>query len=143
MEFEQLLPQRPPFLFVDRVIELSTEQVVAEHDVLAEAPYLAGHFPGRPTMPGVLMAEFAFQAGAILLGHRMREQDETLGERLPVLTRITDARFKRMVTPGQTLQVAVTVDDSAGEASYLTGRVTVDGALVLRVTFACMLAEGS
>ena len=89
-------------------------------------------------MPGVLLCECCFQAGALLIAHRVGGVDPS--KEVPVLTRITDARFKRIVKPGQTLHVEATLDDELDGAYFMTGRITVDGKAVLRVGFACMLA---
>ena len=89
-------------------------------------------------MPGVLLCECCFQAGALLIGHRIGSDAASRG--FPVITRIQDARFKRIVRPRQTLRIEVTLDDTLDQAYFLTGRVIVEGALALRVTFACTQA---
>ena len=89
-------------------------------------------------MPGVLICEGCVQAGALLIAKRFGGFDPANG--VPVLTRIQDARFKRIVRPGQTLRVEVSLDDTLDRAFFLTGRVTVDGKAVVRVKFVCMQA---
>lgn len=133
------IPHRPPFLFIDEVIELAPDHIIARKLADPEADFFRGHYPGQPVMPGVLIAECCFQAGALLIaGLRGGFQPS---EGVPVLTRIQDARFRRMVRPGDLLSIEVTLDESLDEAFYLTGRVHVDGQPVLRVGFACMLAS--
>ncbi len=134
-----VIPHRPPFLFVDEVVELGERRIVTRTKADPEADFFKGHYPGNPVMPGVLLCECCFQAGALLLAHRLGREEASSGT--PVLTRIKDAQFKHIVRPGQTLNVEVILDDELENAYYLTGRITVEGRMALRVTFACMLSE--
>lgn len=134
------IPHRPPFLFVDEIVEVTDRRIVTTTYADPEADFFRGHYPGQPVMPGVLICECCFQAGALLIAHRLGGFDESKG--IPVLTRIQDARFKQMVTPGRTLQIEVTLDEELHGAYFLTGRAMVDGQLAVRVTFACMQAGG-
>lgn len=143
VDFRSLIPHRPPFLFVDEVIELSEDRVVTTVRADPTAGFFAGHYPDNPVMPGVLICECAFQAGALLVANRLHEAARSKG--MPVLTRIKEARFKQMVQPGQTLNVEVVLDDELDGAYFMTGRVTVGGKQAVRVEFACTLtatAEG-
>ena len=133
------IPHRPPFLFVDEIVELSEERIVSKKLADPKADFFRGHYPDQPVMPGVLICECCFQAGALLVAHRIGADQAAKG--IPVVTRIQDARFKRMVRPGEMLHVEVTLDDVLDNAYFMTGRVTVDGKPVVRVTFACMQAE--
>jgi len=134
----QSIPHRPPFLFIDDVIEIDDRRIVARKYVDPGADFFRGHYPGNPIMPGVLICECCFQAGALLIAHRysLRTDDA----HVPVLTRITDARFKHLVRPGDMLQLEVQLDDELEGAYFLTGRATVNEKQAVRVTFACMLA---
>jgi 3-hydroxyacyl-[acyl-carrier-protein] dehydratase len=136
-----LIPHRKPFLFIDRVVELSDDRVVTTWQADRDAPFFAGHYPGNPVTPGVLICEAAFQAGALLAARRLGERGLT--GRTPVLTRIADARFKNVVRPGQTLSVEVTIDDVLDDAYFMTGRVTVEAHPVLRVEFVVKVLERS
>ncbi len=131
------IPDREPFLFVDHIREVSSDRIVTSKYVDPHAEFFRGHFPGQPVLPGVLLCECCFQAGALLMAHRAGSLE---GPRaIPFLTRIQDARFKRVVQPGETVVVEVVLDETMDNAYYLTGRATVDGELALRVTFACMV----
>ena len=132
-----LIPHRPPFLFVDEVIELTADRILTRKWADPEADYFKGHYPGNPVMPGVLICESVFQCGAILMMERVG--GENAKGAMPVLTRIKEAKFKHVVRPGQTLAVEVVFDEELGGAYYMTGRVTVEGKLVVRVTFVCMM----
>lgn len=132
------IPHRPPFLFVDNIIEITNDRIVAEKRIDPEAECFRGHYPGNPIMPGVLLCECCFQAGALLMAHRLGTTD---WKGVPVLTRIKDAKFKRIVRPGETVSIEATLDDELGGAYYMTGRASVEGSLAVRVEFVCMLAD--
>lgn len=126
------IPHREPFLFVSRVLEQDATHIVTEWDIAAEADFLRGHYPARPLVPGVLLCESAFQAGAILCAAAAADAGP---DAVPVLTRIGEARFKRMVGPGDCLRCEVTLDQTVGPARYMTARLSVAGKAVLRVQF--------
>lgn len=132
------IPHRAPFLFVDEITEVDEQRILTRKFVDPESGFFRGHYPGQPVMPGVLICESCFQSGALLIARQIGSYDASQG--VPVLTRISDARFKRIVRPGQTLHIEVTLDEELDGAYFMTGRVTVEGQAVLRVTFACMLA---
>jgi 3-hydroxyacyl-[acyl-carrier-protein] dehydratase len=133
------IPHRPPFLFVDEIVERGASRIVTHWTARPEADFLKGHYPGEPVVPGVLICECCFQAGALLLAAKHGPFDVESG--VPVVTRIQDARFKRIVRPGQTLRVETTLDDELDGAYFMTGRATIGDVSVARVTFACMRAK--
>lgn len=132
-EIRAAIPHREPFLFVDRIVERASGRIVTEWRVPADAPFFRGHYPGRPLVPGVLICESAFQAGALLCA--LDERDAVPTGAVPVLTKIGDARFKRMLGPGETLRCEVTLDERVGIARYMKANLTCGGELVLRVEF--------
>ncbi|RME41560.1 MAG: beta-hydroxyacyl-ACP dehydratase [Planctomycetota bacterium] len=134
-----VLPHRPPFLFVDDVVEVQERRIVTRLHVDPESDFFRGHYPHHPIMPGVLICEACFQSGAILLAHRLGGYDPSKG--VPVLTRIRDARFKRPVRPGESLDITVELDDELDGAYEMTARATVADRPVVRVTFVCMIAH--
>lgn len=133
------IPHRAPFLFVDRIVRQDDKEIHAQWTVRADAPFLEGHYPGHPIVPGVLLCESVFQAGAILCSQD--ERDRLPKGSVPVLTKIGDARFKHVVRPGETLDVHVTLDERVGAARFMTGRVSSAGRAVLRVAFVVALAS--
>lgn len=122
-----LLPHRAPFLFVDAVLEQGQRRVVTRWRAQEDSPFFAGHYPGNPIVPGVLLCEMAAQSAAILLASEPRESGAT-----PVLTKIADARFKRMVRPGETLECEVELDERVGPARYVDVKITSAGRIALR-----------
>ena len=134
------IPHRPPFLFVDRVETLEADRIVAWKRFDAGMDFYRGHYPGRPVTPGVLLCECCFQAGAILLGARCGWED--LGGGVPLLTRIRDARFRRLVPPDREVRIEVNLEDELDQAFHLSGRLTESNRPVLQVRFACLLWQG-
>lgn len=98
-EIMHILPHRPPFLLVDKVMEISTEHVVAVKSVTMNEPFFEGHFPGAPVMPGVLQVEAMAQAGGILALSTVPDPENYL----TYFLKIDNVRFKKQVVPGDTL----------------------------------------
>lgn len=130
------IPHRPPFLFIDRIIEMDESKIKAEKTLSADLDFFRGHYPHFPVMPGVLTLESVFQAGAILLSRHV----DDVSSGVPVLTRIKDARFKKMVRPGDTLVVEAMIEQRVAPAFYMKGTAKVGGALAASVSFTCALA---
>jgi 3-hydroxyacyl-[acyl-carrier-protein] dehydratase len=133
-EIEQILPHRDPFLLLDEIVELEPgARVVARKRVRADEWYLAGHFPGRPIMPGVLMIEAMAQAGAVAA----LSAEENRGK-LALFAGIDDVRFKRIVTPGDELELTCELERVRGPVGRGKATATVDGELAVRgvLTFA-------
>jgi 3-hydroxyacyl-[acyl-carrier-protein] dehydratase len=135
-ELLELLPHRYPMLLIDRVVEIvRTKRIVALKNVTMNEPFFAGHFPGYPIMPGVLIVEAMAQAGAALLFAEIAERDN----KLLVFTGIERARFRRPVTPGDQLRIEVDVLAFRGTAGRLQGKAYVDGKLVCEGVVTCRL----
>jgi 3-hydroxyacyl-[acyl-carrier-protein] dehydratase len=127
---EAILPHREPFLLIDEVLELVPgERVVARKTVRDDEWYLRGHFPGRPVMPGVLIVEAMAQTGAVAV----LSEEENRG-RLALFAGIDDMRFKRIVEPGDELQLECTLEQVRGPIGKGRARATVDGELAARGT---------
>ena len=136
-DFLETIPHRPPFLFVDRVVAMTDECIQTQKDVKPEEPWFEGHYPGRPIMPGVLILESVFQTGAILMGKRLQD----LKNRIPVVTRVNQVKFKHPVFPGDMMEIEVKLKEWVEPACFLSGRVFVKGKTVVTVDFAVMLVE--
>lgn len=121
-EIRRILPHRYPFLLVDRVIELSDDRAVGIKNVSGNEPFFQGHFPGYAVMPGVLIAEAAAQVGAVAVLSKPEYQG-----RLAFLAGLDAWRFKRQVTPGDTLTIEVTLAAIRRGIGRGHARITVDG----------------
>ena len=130
------IPHREPFLLIDEIVEREENRIVCQKHLTGEEFWFRGHYPEVPLMPGVLLCEAVMQAGAVLLA----EHAEGV-EGVPVATRIRDVRFKRMVRPGEVINLDVTLDERVSNAFFLTARVTVEDQLAMRMQFACTLAN--
>ena len=133
----QAIPHRDPFLLVDEIVEQDEARIVCTKTFSGEEDFFAGHYPGYPLVPGVLLCEAAMQAGAILLARHLAE--EAAG-RVPVATRMNDVRFKRMVRPGETIRMEVELVERLSGAFFLKAKSTVGGKVAVRFEFACTAA---
>ncbi len=131
----QIIPHRYPFLLIDRVVELEPgKRAVAIKQVTANEPQFTGHFPGRPIMPGVLMVEALAQTAAVAV--------QTLPQyrgKLGLFAGIDDCRFKRMVLPGDTLRLEVTVEKLRGMFGRVRAMASVDGETAVEATLSIII----
>jgi len=139
---ERAIPHRPPFLFVDEVLEITPDKAVARRTIRADEPHFAGHYPGNPIMPGVLLCESVFQTAAIYMSHRLeREGAGDLNSRTPVLARILGAKFKQMVKPGDVITLEATYKQTVSSFYFMTGKALRDGKVVMTVDYALAMVE--
>jgi len=135
----RILPHRPPFLLVDRIRELEPGvRAVGIKCVGANEPYLAGHFPDRPIMPGVLILEAMAQVGGVAL----LSLPEFRG-RLALFGGLDRVRFRRPVVPGDTLVLQVEIVRRIGRVGKGHGRALVDGELAAEADLSFAVAEGA
>ena len=126
-----ILPHRPPFLFLDEVTVLVPgERAEGYWRTTGEEAFFGGHFPGRPTLPGVLMTEALAQLGAYAV-----LTDERFRDRLPLFGGIDSARFRRQVLPGERLDLRVQVLRLSARAGRASGEASVDGATACSCEF--------
>jgi 3-hydroxyacyl-[acyl-carrier-protein] dehydratase len=131
----RILPHRYPFLLVDRVVELEPgRRVVGIKQVTANEPQFTGHFPGRPIMPGVLMVEALAQTAGV----GVMTLDEYRGK-LGLFAGIDECRFRRMVVPGDTLRLEVTVEKLRGMFGRVRGVASVDGEIAVEATLSIII----
>ncbi len=135
----QTIPHRPPFLFIDEILEANAEKAVARREIRASEPHFQGHYPGNPIMPGVLLCEAVFQTGAVFLIKHLKGKGESIEGRTPVLSRIGSAKFKRMVKPGDTITIEASLKETMGKFHFMAGKVTKEGKTVLAAEFALAL----
>jgi 3-hydroxyacyl-[acyl-carrier-protein] dehydratase len=136
-EILNAIPHRPPFLFVDRIVELGPAKIKTIREVKADEPFFAGHYPGCPIMPGALVCESIFQTGAILLSKIMGG----MAEGIPVLTRINNAKFKSIVRPPSTLDIEAELVERVSNAYFMKGKASVAGKTSVTVEFAVTVAR--
>src|SRR5450432_2233808 len=138
----RILPHRYPFLLIDRVLDLQRkERIVAIKNVTINEPFFAGHFPGLPIMPGVLIVEAIAQAGGALLLTEVEDREN----KLIVFTGIERARFRRPVSPGDQLRLEVEVKSwhptARSIAVRMEGAAYVGGKRVAEATVTCQLID--
>jgi 3-hydroxyacyl-[acyl-carrier-protein] dehydratase len=132
---QKLLPHRYPFLLVDRVIELEPHQrVLAYKNVTNNEPFFNGHFPGHPVMPGVLVIEALAQAGGLLT---QLSNEGGCDGKLFYLVKVDNARFAKMVVPGDRLELDVTLKRTIRNMALYVGIARVDGQEVASAEILC------
>lgn len=148
MHIESLIPHRGAMLLLDEIVEFDAEgaSMVAIKVVRDEDPYLEGHFPGFPIVPGVITCECIFQTAAALLSAlakegKLTEPGNTKAKRVPVVARVARVKFKEMIRPGDTIEMKVQLEDRMGGAYYLKGSAAVGGQIKASAEFTCMYAE--
>jgi 3-hydroxyacyl-[acyl-carrier-protein] dehydratase len=138
-EIEAIIPHREPFLLLDEVTLLEPGvRVVAKKTVREDEWFLPGHFPGRPIMPGVLMVEALAQAGAVAV----LSEDANRGK-LVLFAGIDDVRFKRIVAPGDELELTCELEKVRGPIGRGRVTATVAGELAVRGTLTFAVAESA
>jgi 3-hydroxyacyl-[acyl-carrier-protein] dehydratase len=129
------IPHRPPMLLLDQVALWESERIVCQKTFQADEWFFQGHYPDYPLVPGVILCEAAMQAGAVLLSKHVA------GDGVPVATRLNDVKFKRMIRPGDTVLLDVTLSERVGEAFFLSAKVTCLGKTAVTLSFAVTLAK--
>jgi len=122
----ELLPHRAPMLMIDRVLEIGENYIRAEKLVSSAEPAFAGHFPGRPIFPGVLIIEAMAQAAGIWAS----VSSPALREKLSVLAGVDDVRFRRQVVPGDVLVLEARALAARSKLSKFEAKATIGGELV-------------
>mgnify|MGYP000873924767 CR=1 FL=1 len=131
----QMLPHRYPFLLVDRVVEFEAgKRVLCYKNVSANEGYFQGHFPDRPVMPGVLVIEALAQAGGVLT---QLTHGGGLEGRLSYLVKVDNAKFSRMVVPGDRLDLEVELKREIRNMTLYGGLARVDGEQVACADILC------
>lgn len=141
---EELLPHRFPFLLVDRVTEFEPgTRLCGYKNVTNNEPFFQGHFPGHPVMPGVLVVEAMAQCGGLLTQLTARAQSGEIeqGEQLFYLVKIDNARFARMVQPGDRLDMEVVLARTIRNMALYSCKATVDGEVAATADVLCARAN--
>ena len=137
-EIMQMIPHRYPFLLVDRVVDVIPNlRAVGIKNVSVNEPFFQGHFPGHPIMPGVLIVEAMAQTSAVLV-------IETRGKSaysLVYFMTIDQARFRKPITPGDTVKIHVEKQRRRGNVWKFYGEARVDGSLMAEATYSAMIVD--
>ena len=154
-DIQKILPHRPPFLLIDRIIEMETgKRIVGIKNVTINEPFFAGHFPNYPVMPGVLIIEAMAQTGSVLAlrdeaieamaqtGGVLALHDAAIGsDKLVLFAAIEEAKFRRPVVPGDQLRLELEVLQRHTTFARMKGKAHVDGKLVAEAILICKIAE--
>lgn len=139
MRIMEMIPHRYPFLMIDRVIELEVDKsAVGIKNVTINESFFQGHFPRQPVMPGVLIVEAMAQTAAVLVVQTL--ESDAAGKLVYFMT-IDEARFRKPVSPGDTLEIHVAKLRSRRNVWKFSGEVRVEGILVASARFAAMIME--
>ena len=128
------IPHRPPFLFVDRVVELSDDKIIAERKLRNDEFFFKGHYPQIPLMPGVLMCEAIFQTAGVFMSQKLLKGSDISGK-VPVLTRVESAKFKRMAFPGDVLTLEATFSQKIKDFYFFKGCAKKEGQTLVSIEF--------
>jgi 3-hydroxyacyl-[acyl-carrier-protein] dehydratase len=130
------IPHREPFLLLDEIVEQSEARIVCRKTFTGDEFWFRGHYPDFPITPGVILCEAAMQAGAVLLSNLVTDSPDSV----PVATRANNVQFKKMVRPGDTIDIEVGLTERVSTAFFMNAKVTVAGKVACRFDFACTLA---
>jgi 3-hydroxyacyl-[acyl-carrier-protein] dehydratase len=131
------IPHREPFLLIDEIVEQTESRIVCRKTFTSDEFWYRGHYPQFPITPGVLLCEAAMQAGAVLLAKYAAEEPGAV----PVATRAGNVQFKKMVLPGETIEIDVELVERVSTAFFLKARVRTSDKIACRFEFACTLAQ--
>jgi len=146
------IPHRDPFLFVDEIVRWDENEIVCKKTFSGKEFFFAGHYPHYPLTPGVILCEAAMQAGAIFLSKFFKAEfpagvparHDASEKGVPVVGRMNDVKFRRMVRPGDEVLMQVTLTEQMQDVFFMKAKVTTSGKTAVTFSFACkMVTEGA
>jgi len=138
-EIMKILPHRPPFLLVDRIIEMEAgKRIVGIKNVSINEPFFPGHFPGHPVMPGVLIIEAMAQVACVLA---ILSSDESVRSKVTYFAGIDNAKFRKPVFPGDQLRLELEAVNCKRGIWYFNGKAYVDDKLVTEAELKAAFAD--
>lgn len=136
-ELQNLIPNRPPYLWVDEVVSVDDESIHTRKFIDPKLELFSGHYPDFPVFPAALQCECAFQASAILVA----KLGVSTGDKVPVVARASNLKFRRMVHPGDVLDIHVRLASRVKDVFFLKGRILRDGVTTTTLDFATTAAS--
>ena len=134
----KVLPQRYPFLMIDRIISMNKNEIIALKNVTNNEPHFQGHFPDNPIMPGALILEAMFQTSGVLAGYIAKGLTEKY---LAYVATVDKVKFRKPVIPGDQLYLKVSAMTKVGSAGRFIGKAYVDDIMVAEATWMSVLAK--
>jgi len=128
----KILPQRYPFLMIDKIIRATDKEIITLKNVSNNEPYFQGHFPGNPIMPGVLILEAMIQTGNLLPAEVSTTSHK---DYVGYVTTIDKVKFRKPVVPGDHLYLKVSILNKIGNTWRFTGKADVNGIVVAEATW--------
>ncbi len=132
------IPHRNPMLLIDEIMTRTEDAIVCRKNFQKDEYFFQGHYPGKPIVPGVILCEVALQAGAVLLAGRVGTGGE---DHFPVVTRMTNVKFRRLVEPGSVVEAHVRIEEIVASAFFLSAKLLLEGAIAARLDFACTVTD--
>ncbi|NDB83597.1 MAG: 3-hydroxyacyl-[acyl-carrier-protein] dehydratase FabZ [Alphaproteobacteria bacterium] len=137
-EIMKLIPHRYPFLLVDKVISISNNSLITGiKNVTINEPYFVGHFPDNPVMPGVLIIEAMAQVSGLLVAHILQLSTEQ--NRQVILMSINNAKFRKIVKPGDVLELNSSITQNRGNVWKFSANAKVEGSIVAECELMAMI----
>jgi 3-hydroxyacyl-[acyl-carrier-protein] dehydratase len=137
-EIEAAIPHRPPMLLLDEIVERGDDRIVCRKTFEGSEFFFQGHYPDYPIVPGVILCEAAMQAGAVLLS-----KSGVAGKGVPVAARLNDVKFKRMIRPGDTIEIETRLNERLKDAFFLSAKVSCEGKTAVTLNFAVTGAQST
>lgn len=137
---EDLIPHRAPMLLLDEIIEIdaTTKTILAKKTIRPDEFFVQGHYPNFPIVPGVITCEAIIQSGAALLSFIRKEGANVDVSAVPVIARISNAKFMDLIRPSDEVILKSEITDLVGQAYYLKGSATVNGKVKAKIEYVCM-----